>query len=217
MHSFNLAERLPDFRQAFAGMTVFNDGVGINVASKLLAGSSFPENLNGTDLVRDLLAALERPTRIFVLGSPPGVAEEAAIRLAADFPQVVIAGTYHGFFAEEESSAIADRIRNASTDLLLLGMGQPRQELWAAAMAPRTGAVVLCVGAFLDFTAGRFKRSPALLRAMRLEWLYRLANEPRRLSGRYLGGGFLFLRSLLAELRRGSAAAQDRTQSDKRR
>jgi N-acetylglucosaminyldiphosphoundecaprenol N-acetyl-beta-D-mannosaminyltransferase/alpha-1,3-mannosyltransferase len=82
-------------------------------------------------------------------------------------------------------------------------------------MGPRTGAVVLCVGAFLDFTAGRFPRSPAFLRTMRLEWLYRLAHEPRRLAGRYISGGFFFARALVAERLRVSAEIRDRTRSEK--
>jgi exopolysaccharide biosynthesis WecB/TagA/CpsF family protein len=76
---------------------------------------------------------------------------------------------------------------------VLVGMGQPRQELWTFENAESTDATFLCIGAYLDFAAGIIPRAPAWIRSLRMEWAFRLANEPRRLAGRYLLGNATFL------------------------
>src|SRR5439155_17039259 len=84
-------------------------------------------------------------------------------------------------------SALAVQIRDAGVDLLVVGLGKPRQEVWCARYAAATGAkVCLAFGAAPDFIAGTVPRAPELLRSSGLEWLYRLLLEPRRLSRRYL-------------------------------
>jgi exopolysaccharide biosynthesis WecB/TagA/CpsF family protein len=199
MHTFNLARRSPELEKALSEATVFNDGVAIDVASKLLYGKSFPDNLNGTDLVPALLGALDRPTSVFLLGSPPGIAEQAGRKLEERFANVSVVGTQHGFFSPGEGRQIAERIRASDADLVLAGMGNPHQELWAADHGHATGSVVICAGAFLDFASGRVARAPRLVRRIRAEWLFRLLLEPKRLAGRYLRGGFLFLYAIAAE------------------
>jgi exopolysaccharide biosynthesis WecB/TagA/CpsF family protein len=199
MHTFNLARRFPTFAAALSEATVFNDGLGIDLASLILFGNSFPNNLNGTDLTPALLMSLDRPVSVFLVGSGPGVAEQAAKVLKNRFRHVSIAGWHHGYFSASESGEIADRIREARTDLVLVGMGNPRQEMWAVEMAARSGAVMVCVGAFLDFASGRIRRAPRLVRAVRCEWLYRLAREPGRLAQRYIGGAAPFIWAILAE------------------
>jgi exopolysaccharide biosynthesis WecB/TagA/CpsF family protein len=199
MHTFNLAQRSPAFASALSSATVFNDGVGIDIASRLLFGSPFPDNLNGTDLTPALLKSLDRKTSLFLVGSRPGVAEEAAHVIERDYPLATVVGTHHGFFSDAEGERLADRIRAAKTDLLLIGMGNPYQELWAAKVGARTGAVILCVGALLDFISGRIPRAPSLMQAMRIEWLYRLSLEPFRLFGRYIGGFVPFLLAVLVQ------------------
>ncbi len=192
-HTVNMARGSPAFASALARHVLFADGIGVDLASRLLYGSAFPENLNGTDFTPALLRGCGKPLEVFLLGSPPGVAEVAAEHLARRFPGVVIAGTQHGFFAEAESPAIVARIRAAGARLVLVGMGHPRQELWAAAHGEATGAVVMSVGAYLDFAAGRVARAPQWMRRARIEWTYRLMLEPRRMAGRYLVGNARFL------------------------
>jgi exopolysaccharide biosynthesis WecB/TagA/CpsF family protein len=199
MHTFNLACRFPDFAAALAQATIFNDGVGVDLGSMLLFGTRFPHNLNGTDLTPLILASLQTPTSVFLLGGRPGVAAKAAIALQEDLPNVVVVGSHHGFFGPEDAGPIADRIRNTGAELVLVGMGNPHQELWAASMARRTGAVVICVGAYLDFVSGAISRAPRLLRRIRCEWLYRMAREPARLSTRYVGGALPFLFAIISE------------------
>ncbi|MCL6730131.1 WecB/TagA/CpsF family glycosyltransferase [Sphingomonas hankyongi] len=174
-------------------MIIFNDGLGVDIAGRLLYSQGFPENLNGTDLTPAILSQLAPGTRIFLLGSTAEVLADALRSLSALFPHLNLCGSLHGFFQEDQNQPIADQIRKSAADLVLVGMGQPRQELWAVRHGVSTGATLLCIGAYLDFAAGRFSRAPAILRKLRLEWLFRLALEPRRLWRRYLVGNLTFL------------------------
>jgi exopolysaccharide biosynthesis WecB/TagA/CpsF family protein len=199
MHTFNLAKRVDPLAKALSKATVFNDGLGIDAASLILYGEKFPDNLNGTDLTPLLLSSFERPVSVYLVGSPPGVADEAAKVLEKNHRFVRIVGCHHGFFEKADADRIVGDIRAAGTELLLLGMGNPRQELWATEIVGRTDAVILCVGAFFDFTAGRISRAPLMVRKLRCEWLYRIAVEPSRLWRRYIGGAVPFLYAVLLE------------------
>lgn len=199
VHTFNIARENAALADALSRSTVFNDGIGIDVASRILYGEPFPANLNGTDLTPAVLAALPQPTSVFLLGSPPGVAERAKEALERQFPNIVVVGTHHGFFGATEGVQLVEKIRAAGTELLLLAMGNPRQEVWADEIRSQTGAVIMCVGAYLDFASGRVSRAPQFVRTLRLEWAYRLANEPVRLFRRYMGGAVPFLNAVLRE------------------
>ena len=198
-HSVNLARDDVAFSGALGQMTLLNDGIGVDIASRMLHGAPFPENLNGTDLTPALLSSLDQPTAVFLIGGKPGVAEAAAAVLATRFPNVRIAGIQQGFFGVDQEAAIIARIRASSARLVLVAMGQPRQEFWAVRHAGELGAVLLCVGAYLDFAAGRVSRAPALVQALRMEWAYRLLLEPRRLAKRYLVGNATFLAAVMRE------------------
>jgi len=166
----------------------------VDIASRILYGSRFPENLNGTDFIPRYLRETTHQFRIFLLGSKLGIAERAGARLSELCPEHRIAGCYPGYFAPEQSVAIADAIRGAGADLLLVGMGNPHQELWLDSYMARTKCrLAFSVGALFDFLAGEMPRASPWIRAARLEWVYRLSLEPRRLAWRYLIGNPLFL------------------------
>lgn len=192
-HTVNLARRDPAFAAILRQMTVFNDGIGLEIARRLIYGERFFANLNGTDLTPRLLASLPPGTRVFLLGSPPGIAQRAGAIIAERYPHVAIVGTHSGFFDPEDQQVIAEQIGASEAALVLVGMGQPRQELWAAQWTERIDTVSVCIGAFLDFTAGAVTRAPAWVQDYGLEWAYRLGQEPRRLMRRYVLGnpGFL--------------------------
>lgn len=192
-HTVNLARSSAQLRDALDAMTIFNDGVGVDIASRVLHSKRFPENLNGTDLTPAVLSRLPSGTRVFLLGSTPAVLTRALSALSLSFPHIAFCGSMHGFFQKEEGKLVAERISKSGAKLVLVGMGQPRQELWAVANCELTGANLLCVGAYLDFAAGRFPRAPSVTRKLRLEWLFRLSLEPRRLWRRYLLGNISFL------------------------
>lgn len=195
-HSVNVARSNHAFVAALRRMTVFNDGIGLEIASRMVYGRGFLANLNGTDLTPQLLKSLPHATRVFLLGSPLGIAEQAGHVIANRYPNVKVVGTQHGFLTAQDTTALADRIRDSGADLILVGMGQPLQELWAAEWSDQIGAVTCCIGAFLDFTAGVVTRAPDWAQRYGMEWAYRLGQEPRRLLRRYVLGNPSFLLSM---------------------
>lgn len=176
----------PSFAEVLQGFLVLNDGLGMDLCSRLFTGRPFRDNLNGTDFVPDVLRGSGTNLRIYLLGGAPGTAKTAGLRLATDHPRHAIVGTSHGFFGDDEIGSVLADIDRTAPDLLLVGLGNPRQEEFIAAAAERlTVPVVMAVGAFLDFAAGNVVRAPKPIRALRAEWLFRLAQEPRRLGRRY--------------------------------
>jgi exopolysaccharide biosynthesis WecB/TagA/CpsF family protein len=209
-HTLNVAAAEPRLRRALAGAAVvLNDGVGLQLAARM-RGRRFPANLNGTDFVPRILGlAASRGWRVFFLGAAPGVAAAAAAAAAAAQPGLVVAGSRDGYFADTESAGVAAEVRAAGTDVLLVAMGNPRQEVWLDDWLGATGARLgVGVGAYFDFRAGRVRRAPAWMNRAGLEWLVRLAQEPRRLARRYLIGMPLFLARAAAS--RGEADEQQR-------
>ena len=198
-HTVNVASGDRSLREALDSATVLNDGVGLDIASRALFGASFPENLNGTDFVPHVLSTANTPLRVYLLGGAPEVAEAAANELTRRNSDLQIAGATHGYFDEELSAGIIDEIRESGANLVLVAMGQPKQEIWAAQHFRDIAGPTICVGALLDFLAGRIPRAPAWIRRHRIEWAFRLLKEPRRLGRRYLVGNATFLARLIGQ------------------
>ncbi|WP_300972971.1 WecB/TagA/CpsF family glycosyltransferase [Sphingomonas sp. LHG3406-1] len=198
-HTVNLARRDPEFRETLKPFLILNDGIGVDLASRSLFGRAFPDNLNGTDFTPHLLGAAKSRLSVYLVGSRPGVAIEAGHVLKERFPHLEIAGTRDGFFQEEEEASLTEAIRASGADLVLAAMGQPRQEQWAARNAAALNRPIICVGALLDFIAAKVPRAPDMVRRMRLEWAFRLAQEPRRLASRYLLGNATFLAGMIRQ------------------
>jgi len=212
-HTVNLAAHDDDFATALASFLMFNDGIGVDLASRLLYGRPFPSNLVGTDFVPALLDAAPFELRIFLLGSSAEVVAKASATLQALYPSHSVVGTHHGFFSPDESESVVSKIQAAAPELVLVGMGQPRQELWSVQNLATLPALTMCVGALLEFTAGTVPRAPQWMRSARSEWLYRLALEPRRLARRYLIGNVEFMGRVFrdyARQRRSSRRTQRR-------
>jgi alpha-1,3-mannosyltransferase len=202
-HASNVAARDPAFRETLRRFTILNDGVGVDIAARMLEGKSFPENLNGTDFTLRYLRTTSRHFRIFLLGAKPGVAEDAASVLEMLLPRHVVVGTRDGYFVAAGADEVTSEIKASGADLLLVAMGNPAQEFWIDAHLEATGCrMAMGVGALLDFLAERVPRAPEVIRQMRLEWAFRLVLEPRRLWRRYLIGNPLFLARLARELPR---------------
>jgi N-acetylglucosaminyldiphosphoundecaprenol N-acetyl-beta-D-mannosaminyltransferase len=141
--------------------------------------------------------------RHFLLGGPPGVADEAARRLTSRLPGLRVVGTASPPFrvlTEDELDGLASEVTTSGANVVWIGLGAPKQELFAADQARRFGAVaVLPVGAAFDFYANRVRRAPAWMRRLGIEWLFRLSMEPRRLWRRYLITNTRFVWLLLRE------------------
>ncbi|MBV9202801.1 MAG: WecB/TagA/CpsF family glycosyltransferase [Alphaproteobacteria bacterium] len=197
-HLLNVARTDSVVRAALRRFLVFNDGIGADIASRFLFGARFPDNLNGTDFVPYFLAQLQPAKTIFLFGAKPGVAERAATAIARISPQHTVVGVHHGY-CDVDSPEVLHQIRSHNADLLLVALGNPRQELWLARHFDATGCSLgIAVGALLDFLAGEVSRAPRWVRAARLEWVYRLGLEPRRLAKRYVMGIPSFLGNVIA-------------------
>lgn len=159
---------------------VLADGVGDLYAAKILR-TPLPERVAGSDLVPRLIERLAaRGGSVFLYGAKPGVARRAGETLAGAYPGVRIAGTENGYISDE--TALFAALEREKPDLLLLGLGAPRQELWMARSSQKVTAVMIGVGGFLDVLAGDVPRAPVAWRRLGLEWLYRLLREPRRIK-----------------------------------
>lgn len=193
-HTLNLAVRDHDLWGALnRSALVMNDGLGVSLAARM-RGERFPENLNGSDFTIQLLElAVVSGWGVFLLGGEPGVAETAADRLVERINGLPIVGTCHGFTGESDD-LLAQRVRDAGAEMLIVAFGSPRQETWIDHNLEATGALVgVGVGAFLDFSAGKVVRAPRWMNILGMEWCFRLLQEPRRLWRRYIVGNPLFL------------------------
>jgi exopolysaccharide biosynthesis WecB/TagA/CpsF family protein len=118
------------------------------------------------------------------------------------WPRHKVAFRHHGYFDRNQEAAIAQEISRAGCDVVLVAMGNPRQEQWIGRNIPDACMMGLGVGALFDYLAGAVPRAPPFVLRWRLEWVYRLAAEPRRLWRRYLIGNFVFIFRVAREWRK---------------
>lgn len=177
-----LALRDREFMDILSGADLLvPDGVGILWAAKK-KGCPLPERVTGVDLTRYLLGRRPAP-RLFLLGSKPGVAEKACRKIEKDNPGAKICGFHHGYFRASEEDGVVDAIRAARPDVVLAGMGSPRQEKFVWKHRADLGAkAAIGVGGVLDVLSGESARAPDAVQKAGLEWLYRLIREPKRLG-----------------------------------
>ncbi len=197
-HALNLAVADLGYREVLRRADlVLNDGIGLALAARL-KGTRFPANLNGSDLNPAILElAARRGWPVFLLGAVAGVAEETARRMTARYPALRVVGTMHGYAPANEAVAA---VKRSGASLLMVAMGNPTQEFFIDRHLAATGARLgIGVGAFFDFTAGTKARAPAWMNRAGIEWLWRLAHEPRRLWRRYVLGNPQFLARVVAE------------------
>lgn len=202
-----MLQRRDDLRGAYRDASlVLADGAPIVWAARLL-NAHLPERVAGSDLIPRLFATSRAPLRVFLLGAAPGVAARAGQRIVDEWPQVSVVGAYSpplGFENDPaENGQILAMIADAAPDLLIVGLGAPKQELWVHRHQAELGAkVAVCAGATIDFLAGHRQRAPVWMRRVGLEWLFRVAREPRRLAGRYARDAWVFPQLVWREWRR---------------
>lgn len=194
-HCVNVARNSRSYRRALGDSDLLlPDGIGVEIAARM-SGLEKPENLNGTDLFPLICeGAASEGVGLFLLGGLPGVADAAASWACGKFPSLRIRGTHDGYFDRCDEDALIERINRSGAAILFVGFGVPLQEEWIARNRHRLDApVVLGVGGLFDYYSGRIARAPAPIRAVRCEWVWRLAMEPRRMANRYLVGNAIFL------------------------
>jgi N-acetylglucosaminyldiphosphoundecaprenol N-acetyl-beta-D-mannosaminyltransferase len=195
-HTLNLACDDEEYRELLGrGSYVFGDGTGVRWAARLLHGVRLKDNVNGTDLTPRLFAqGLGQGLRYFLLGNHPGRIERAAAYTQAHFPGWTLAGYHHGYLQDPSINEEAIwQIRAAEPHLLLVGMGNPLQEIWINRHLHALG-VPLCMGTggLFDYWSGDLERAPALVRRLGYEWLHIMFRQPAKLR-RYMIGNPLFL------------------------
>jgi len=159
------------------------DGIGVVFAARILGLGRF-ERVPGSELMPRLCElATRKGYRIFLFGATQAVNERAAQVLRGRYPGLVIAGTQHGYLADDGMPELIERINSLQVDILFVALGSPKQEEWIDRYMPQL-KVRICqgVGGTLDVIAGQVRRAPAAFRAVHLEWFYRLASNPQRLS-----------------------------------
>ncbi len=180
----------PVYKEAVAAADIVHADGGFLVK----ASRRFPKHLHiadrsgTTDLIHDFAAAAAREgVSFYLLGGPEGLAEEAAAVLVRLHPGLKIAGCRNGYFKPEEEQGIIDGINASGADVLWVGLGKPREQLFCARHKQgfMSRWVVTCGGCF-HYLTGEYGRAPKWMQDAGLEWLYRMFENPRKLFMRYL-------------------------------
>lgn len=204
VHSVVTAARDAGFMQVLAQADLATpDGAPVAWMLRRL-GASGQARVSGPELMLDYCAhAAAGGEPLFLLGSTPDTLCRLQQQLLARWPALRIAGALSPPFRQpsaEEDAATVAAINASGAATVWVSLGCPKQERWMAAHRGRVQAVMVGVGAAFDFHAGTLPRAPAWMRQHGLEWLHRLASEPRRLAGRYLVTNTLFLAGALRQL-----------------
>ncbi len=178
------AQAAEDLKRAINTADIsFPDGIGVVIASKILK-TPLSDRTAGYDLLMKMLQlAQDEKLSVFLLGGIQGVAHEAANIISQRYPNIQIFGAEHGYFDESDEEQLIDDINKKAPDILIVGMGAPKQELFMSKYRPvlKCG-VAIGVGGSLDVISGRVRRAPVFMQKAGLEWLYRLIKQPARIK-----------------------------------
>ena len=203
LHSMATATRDPVFAAALQAATfVTADGAPVCAAGRLL-GEPVGPRVTGYDVFERVMARLDkRGGRVLFVGSVPPVLDRILANAARDYRHIAVdtLSPPFGDLSGEPTDRILARIANFRPDVVFVGLSAPKQEIWTIQNAGtiRAGAVI-CIGAVFDYYAGTLLRAPPLMRRIGAEWLYRLAQEPRRVWRKYFVSGPIFACRVLAE------------------
>jgi N-acetylglucosaminyldiphosphoundecaprenol N-acetyl-beta-D-mannosaminyltransferase len=205
VHSIVEAQESAALRDAFERGVVEPDGMPLVWLGRRTGLQV--ERVCGPDLMPALIErGLPHGRTHYFFGGAPGVPEALAERFAKRYPLLRVVGTESPPFrapTADEARAVIGRINAAAPDYVWVGLGAPKQDLLVAEHRPLLAAAgLLAVGAAFDFHAGTRRRAPAWMQRSGMEWLYRLASEPRRLAARYTRVNARFAQLLIAERRR---------------
>jgi exopolysaccharide biosynthesis WecB/TagA/CpsF family protein len=187
----SLCARQSHIRDLFLNADLIHaDRMPLVFVSRLLQQTPLPERVCTTDLFHDVAAvAQQRGSGMFFLGAADSIVSQAARRAQSLYPDLDIVGYRGGYLRREaDEERVIDVINTAQPDILWLGLGVPREQLFAMRYRDRLRGVGLIktVGDLFDFLSGKNARAPSWMQSAGLEWAYRMYLEPRRLAGRYL-------------------------------
>ncbi len=173
------------------GDLIIPDGIGLIYGSRI-KNKPLKERVTGFDLsIKMLNIANEKGYSLYLLGGKDGVAKTASENIIKTYPNIRIAGYHNGYFKgshidkkdHEEEMAIIEDINNVNPDIIFVGLGFPKQEIWIDANKDRIkGRVIIGNGGVMDILSGNAKRAPKVFQKLGLEWFYRLVKEPSRIK-----------------------------------
>ena len=160
---------------------VLPDGAGVVLGSKIL-GTPLKEKVAGVEFADHLMDGMaEKGKKLYLLGSKPGIAEQAAEKMLEKHPKLQICGMADGYFKDENE--VVAKVNEAGADVLFVCLGAPKQEKFMQAHKDELNVKMMCgLGGSLDSFAGTVKRAPRWMIDLSLEWLYRLLKEPKRIG-----------------------------------
>jgi len=189
-------------------VVIINDGIGLDIAARFLRGRGFMANLNGTDFTPYLFRQSAQSLRVFLLGGQPEIVRKAAAYVSRELGQEVV-GWRDGYAGMRSHADVIEQINQSGAEVLLVALGNPLQEEWILRNREALDAdVVAGVGALFDFWAGDKIRAPQFVRRMRMEWFFRLCQEPRRLLRRYTIDTLIFFAYCFFQYRKNSRMAK---------
>ena len=196
--------RSEKFRQAMSiADCTYADGASVGMLARAGGARDLrvtPTTDFGWLMLEALQAARDRPLACAIVGGRPGVADAAAASISARLPFQLVA-SLDGYAHPDRQLAFVQELKEMPVDVLIVGLGMPREAYWVQRFEDDLpDCVVLTCGGWLNFLAGRESRAPRLMRAMRLEWLFRMVLDPRRLWSRYATGVVTMLRLLPAQI-----------------
>jgi exopolysaccharide biosynthesis WecB/TagA/CpsF family protein len=185
----SLAARSTEMRDLFLSADLIHaDGEPLVRVSRLLCTEPLPERVATTDFFHDMAKVAESEgLSFYMLGATPDMLLGALATVRRLYPGLHIAGAHHGYFDAREEAAVVADINRARPDILWIGMGVPAEQAFALRHRQALGRVgiIKTAGGLFDFLSGERRRAPPVMRRFALEWLWRLALEPRRLFWRY--------------------------------
>lgn len=198
------AYKNPDFAKVINSSTyTVADGVPLLKALKLLYGIS-QERVAGMDFMPRLIAEAEKnDLSVFFYGSSNDVLSKIQEKIKKEHPTLKIAGMFSPPFrplSDVENKNITDNINQSGANIVFVGLGCPKQEMWMARNSAKINAVLLGVGAAFNTYSGTMKMAPQWMRDNSIEWIYRLFQEPRRLFKRYFITNTLFILLIFRQL-----------------
>jgi exopolysaccharide biosynthesis WecB/TagA/CpsF family protein len=187
--AISMKETNQSYAKALAAADIVHaDGQFIVWLSRILPGAAIPERTSTTDLIHACAkGAAQNGLGFFLLGGSEDINKRCAAEMVRRNPQLEISGRRNGYFSAEEEDAVVDAINASGADVLWVGLGKPKEQIFAVRNRDRLRCswIVTCGGCF-HFVAGDYRRAPRWMQASGLEWLHRMATGPRYLIWRYL-------------------------------
>ena len=188
-HALSLRRTDPEYRRAVDQADIVHaDGGFLIPASRWMCPQPIVERSATTDMIHDFAAAAaEAGLSFYLLGGTEEVNAECARRLSHQYPRLRIVGRRNGFFPAAEEGAVVDEINACAPDVLWVGLGKPKEQIFSVTYRDRlrAGWVVTCGGCF-NYITGNYRRAPEWMQRHHLEWVHRMCTEPRKLLWRYV-------------------------------